>query len=94
MPNELWFSIVPSLTAIVLATWTKQVIPSLLIGLWLGSFILQRSLLISVSATVDYIVGVLSDPGNLDVLLFLYVFSGLVALIQLSGGVQAFARYP
>jgi Na+/H+ antiporter NhaC len=37
MPNELWFSIVPSITAIILATWTKQVIPSFLIGLWLGS---------------------------------------------------------
>jgi tetracycline resistance efflux pump len=64
MSYELWFSLIPPLVAIILATWTKQVIPSLLIGLWLGSFILERSLLISVSTTVDYIVGVLSDPGN------------------------------
>ncbi|MDC3425630.1 hypothetical protein NC797_14070 [Aquibacillus sp. 3ASR75-11] len=92
MDYGLWFSIAPSVIAIVLATWTKQVIPSLLIGLWVGSFILSGSFLGSVSQTVDYIVGVLSDPGNLDVLLFLYVFSGLVALIQLSGGVQAFAK--
>ena len=81
MEYELWLSIVPSILAIILATWTKQVIPSLLIGLWVGSLILTRSFLGSISQTVDYIVGVLSDPGNLDVLLFLYVFSGLVALI-------------
>lgn len=92
MDYGLWFSIVPSVLAIILATWTKQVIPSLLIGLWVGSFILTRSFLGSISQTVDYIIGVLSDTGNLDVLLFLYVFSGLVALIQLSGGVQAFAK--
>lgn len=91
MDFGLWLSIVPSVLAIFLATWTKQVIPSLLIGLWAGSFIVTGSFLGSISQTVDYIVGVLSDPGNLDVLLFLYVFSGLVALIQLSGGVQAFA---
>lgn len=92
MDYGLWLSIVPSVLAILLATWTKQVIPSLLIGLWAGSFILTGSFLGSISQTVDYIVGVLSDSGNLDVLLFLYVFSGLVALIQLSGGVQAFAK--
>ncbi|MFZ3579084.1 Na+/H+ antiporter NhaC family protein [Virgibacillus sp. DJP39] len=90
MDYGLWLSIAPSLIAIALATWTKQVIPSLLIGLWAGSFILTGSFLGSISQTVDYIVGVLSDPGNLDVLLFLYVFS--VALVQLSGGVQAFAK--
>ncbi|MDC3418137.1 Na+/H+ antiporter NhaC family protein [Aquibacillus salsiterrae] len=92
MDFGLWLSIVPSVLAIILATWTKQVVPSLLIGLWAGSFILTGSFLGSISQTVDYIVGVLSDAGNLDVLLFLYVFSGLVALIQLSGGVQAFAK--
>ncbi|UOQ93987.1 hypothetical protein MUO14_03185 [Halobacillus shinanisalinarum] len=93
MDYSLWLSIVPSIIAIALATWTKQVIPSLLIGLWVGSFIITGSFLGSISQTVEYIVGVLSDPGNLDILLFLFVFSGLVALIQLSGGVQAFARF-
>lgn len=92
MDYSLWLSVVPSVIAIALATWTKQVIPALLIGLWIGSFIITGSFLSSISQTVEYIVGVLADPGNLDVLLFLYVFSGLVALIQLSGGVQAFAH--
>jgi len=91
MQNQLWYSIIPALVAIIIAIWTKQVIPSLLIGLWLGSFIITGSLLVSISKTVDYIISVLTDSGNLDVLLFLYVFSGLVALIQLSGGVKAFS---
>lgn len=81
MPNELWFSIVPPVVAIILAIWTKQVIPSLLIGLWAGSLLVTQSLFGSVGQTLDYVIGVLSDKGNLDVLLFLYIFSGLVALI-------------
>lgn len=92
MPAELWLSIVPPITAIIFAMWTKQVIPSLLIGLWVGSLLHTGSLLGSLNQTVSYIMGVLTDVGNLDVLLFLYIFSGLVALIQVSGGVQAFAR--
>ncbi|WP_245780749.1 Na+/H+ antiporter NhaC family protein [Gracilibacillus orientalis] len=87
------YSVVPSLVAIIIAIWTKQVIPSLLIGLWIGSFLLTESLFMSVSKTVDYIVGVLTDTGNINVLLFLYIFSGLVALIQISGGIQAFGNW-
>ncbi|MBM7573283.1 Na+/H+ antiporter NhaC family protein [Aquibacillus albus] len=87
---EYIYSVIPSLVAIIIAIWTKQVIPSLLIGLWVGSLLLTQSLLSSVGQTVDYIVGVLTDTGNINVLLFLYMFSGLVALIQISGGIQAF----
>ncbi|MCF6412040.1 Na+/H+ antiporter NhaC family protein [Pseudalkalibacillus salsuginis] len=90
--SEFWLSLLPPLAAIILAMWTKQVIPSLLIGLWLGSLLLTQSLFGSIGKTIDYIVGVLSDSGNLNVLLFLYIFSGLVALIQLSGGIQAFTQ--
>ncbi|WLD92029.1 Na+/H+ antiporter NhaC family protein [Alkalihalobacillus sp. AL-G] len=90
--NEFWLSLLPPVAAIILAMWTKQVIPSLLIGLWLGSFVLTQSLFGSIGQTIDYVVGVLSDRGNLYVLLFLYIFSGLVALIQLSGGIQAFTQ--
>ena len=89
---ELIYSVIPSLVAIIIAIWTKQVIPSLLIGLWAGSLLITQSLFLSVGLTVDYIVGVLTDTGNINVLLFLYTFSGLVALIQISGGIQAFGN--
>src|SRR5699024_5166802 len=88
---ELWLSIVPALSAIVFAMWTKQVIPSLLVGLWIGSLLYTGSFIDAFNQTITYVMGVLTDTGNLDVLLFLYLFSGLVALIQISGGVQAFA---
>jgi tetracycline resistance efflux pump len=91
LPTELWLSLVPPLSAILMAIWTKQVIPSLLVGLWLGSLLYTGAIFDSLNQTISYISGVLTNTGNLDVLLFLYAFSGMVALIQVSGGVQAFA---
>ncbi|MBP1949964.1 Na+/H+ antiporter NhaC family protein [Virgibacillus litoralis] len=90
---DLWLSVIPPISAIIFAIWTKQVIPSLLIGLWIGSFILTQSFFGSFFKTVDYITGVLTTSGNIHVVLFLYIFSGLVALIQVSGGIQAFAKF-
>ena len=92
MEYQLILSIAPPLIAIILALITRQVIPSLLAGLWIGSFIVSPGILSSVAKTTEYITGTLSDTENLDVLLFLYAFSGLVAIIELSGGVQGFAR--
>jgi Na+/H+ antiporter NhaC len=41
--------------------------------------------------TADSIIKLLSDKSNLQVLLFLYFFSGLIALIKKSGGITAFS---
>lgn len=90
--SEVWLSIAPFVIAIVLAVWLKQIIPPMLIGLWIGSFLLTHSLLGSVETTVGEIIVAMSDPGNLDILLFLYTFGGMVGQIQVSGGVQAFSR--
>ncbi len=92
MELKLLLSVLPPLTAIVLALFTKQVIPSLILGLWVGGFIIAPGLLSSISTTTEYITNTLSDQGNLDVLLFLYTFSGFVAIIELTGGVQGFAK--
>lgn len=92
MDISLVFSLAPSLVAIILALITRQVIPSLLIGLWVGSFIVAPGIIPSFAKMADYIINTLTDKGNLDVLLFLYAFSGLVAIIELSDGVQGFAR--
>ncbi|SFP34286.1 hypothetical protein [Salibacterium halotolerans] len=75
MQMELWLSIVPPLTAVIFAMWTKQVIPSLLVGLWVESWLYTGSFIESLNQTVVYITGVLTDIGNLDVILFLCLFA-------------------
>ncbi|MFO7872073.1 MAG: Na+/H+ antiporter NhaC family protein [Candidatus Undinarchaeales archaeon] len=85
-------SLVPAIVAIVLAMSTKRIIPSLLVGLFAGSFLLSPGILAPFSKTLEYMIATLTNSGNLQVILFLYLFSGLVGLIKFSGGVEGFSN--
>jgi tetracycline resistance efflux pump len=92
MEKLIWLSILPPLITIVLAVWSKQVLPSLLAGLIAGSYFLNPSLVGGFETATDNIVKLLSDKGNLQVLIFLYLFSGLIGLLKKSGGIKAFSE--
>ncbi|MDZ4809961.1 MAG: Na+/H+ antiporter NhaC family protein [Bacteroidota bacterium] len=89
--QNLWLSILPPVITIAIAIWTKKIIPSLLIGLLAGCYFLNPTLTGGFETTVDEIVNTLTDSGSLQVLLFLYLFSGLIFLIRKSGGIKAFS---
>lgn len=89
--HDPWVAIVPPIVTIALAIWSRQIIPSLLIGLLAGSYLLQPTALGGVETAIDRITATITDPENLQVLLFLYLFSGLVAIIRKSGGIKAFS---
>lgn len=40
-----WLSIIPLLVVIPLAIWTKQVLPGLIVGLIVGSYLVEPSLI-------------------------------------------------
>ncbi len=92
MPEGI-FAILPPLVAIILAWATKQIIPALLTGLLVGSFLVEPGLLTGLAKMIEYVEATFLDQGNLDVLLFLYVFSGFVGLLHMSGGIRGFARW-
>jgi tetracycline resistance efflux pump len=86
-----WLSILPALLAIVLAIWSKKIIPSLFAGLLLGGYLLEPRITGGFEVAVDQIVTTITDKSSLQVLLFLYLFSGLIGIIKKSGGIQAFS---
>lgn len=92
MDKVAWLSILPPLFTIAIAIWTKKIIPSLLIGLLLGSYLLNPIVSGGFETAVDQVVKTLTDKDSLQVLLFLYLFSGLIALIKKSGGIKAFSN--
>lgn len=92
MDKLLWLSVLPPLITIALAIWTKRIIPSLFVGLIVGSMLQAKAFFGGFTTAVDYVLNMLSDKGNLAVLLFLYLFSGLVALMRKSGGIKAFTQ--
>lgn len=89
--QNAWLSILPSIITIVIAIWSKKIIPSLLIGLLVGGYLLNPTLTGGFETAVDQIVKTLTDSGSLQVLLFLYLFSSLISLMRKSGGIKAFS---
>ena len=86
-----WLSVLPPLLTIALAIWSKRIVPSLLAGLLLGGYLLDPRPTGGFETAVDRIVSTLTDKDSLQVLLFLFLFSGLMGIIKRSGGIQAFS---
>lgn len=91
MDKLLWLSLLPPLLSIGLAIVSKRILPSLLLGLLLGGYLLFPTPFGGIETTIDYLVKTLTDKGNLQVLLFLYLFSGFIFLIKRSGAIKAFS---
>jgi Na+/H+ antiporter NhaC len=91
--NYGFLSLLPPLVAITLCFITKQVLASLFIGIWVGATILIGwNPLSGVTKTLGYIVENAADSWNATILLFDFVVGGLIGLICLSGGAQAFVK--
>ena len=87
-----WLSILPPIITIAIAIWSKKILPSLILGLLVGSFLLNPSVIGGFETAIENIIKILSDKNNLQVLLFLYLFSGVIALIRRAGGITAFSN--
>ena len=102
VPNlyaTIW-ALIPPLVAIVLALITKEVYSSLFIGIVIGGlfygnifqsgFSLEKSIL---HIFEDGLVGVLSDPYNVGILIFLVVLGIMVCMMNKAGGSAAFGEW-
>lgn len=88
-----WIVLLPPLVAIGLALWTRQVFLSLVAGLWVGTTILAGGNPIEgLAQMANVMVAVFAEPSNTKILLFSLLVGGLIALVQVSGGVAAFVR--
>lgn len=100
-PIPLWLSIVPPLLAILLALVFKEVVSSLLIGIFSGVCIIHlyaesflSALISSFTATIDhYILDSLNDSGHLSIILFSTLIGGMVSVISKNGGMQGVVNY-
>ena len=92
-----WTSILPPLLAIVLAMLTRQIIPSLIAGVWLGAWLLEglsvpglgTSLLDAVGV---HIVEALADPDHVMIIVFTLMIGGMVGIIRRNGGTDGIVK--
>ncbi len=89
-----WTSILPPLFAIALAIISRQVILSLLAGIWLGWWLLgDGNPLAALGEGVDSIVAVLGNAGDARVIGFTLVIGAMIAVIERTGGVRGFVAW-
>ncbi|TCS83144.1 Na+/H+ antiporter NhaC family protein [Tepidibacillus fermentans] len=87
-----WTALVPFLLVIPISIFTKQVIPGLFVGLLAGSYLMDPSLLGGLRKFLYYLVHNLVQTNNIRIIIFLYVFAGLVSMIKLTGGIKGFVH--
>jgi len=85
-----WVSLLPFTVVIPIAVLTKQVQPGLFAGLILGSYLIQPDLFGGINKLISYLINNLVKPNNIRIIIFLYVFAGLINLTKMTGGIKGF----
>ncbi len=89
-----FLSIIPPLLAIAFALIFRQVILSLLLGIYSGAvFIYHYNPLIGFFRLVDkYIIEALTDVSHIQIVVFTLLFGGVVGIISKGGGTRGIAN--
>ncbi len=92
-----WISLMPAFLAIAVALLIRNVVPALLLGLWLGSTALQGfSPLGALKGLLDvftvFIVNALANPDHAAIILFTMMIGGMVGIITRNGGMASIVR--
>ena len=95
MDNYGIWSILPPVIAIVLAFATRQVLPSLLVSIWLGATIISGgNPAAGFARTVqEYIAGSIAKPWNASIITYSLTLGGMIGVITKSGGIKAIADW-
>ena len=91
---SIW-ALIPPVVAIGLALVTKEVYSSLFVGILVGAVLYGQTNVekIMMHTFEDGFVGVLSQPSNVGILIFLVILGAIVALMNKAGGSAAFGKW-
>jgi Na+/H+ antiporter NhaC len=92
-----WISVLPAVLAILIALTLRNVIPALLLGLWVGATALQsftlegagRGLLDSFQV---FVTGAIADFDRASIILFTMMIGGMVGIITRNGGMASIVK--
>ena len=89
-----WVSVLPAVMAIAIALTLRNVIPALLLGLWLGatalqSFSVKGAGLGLLDAFQVFVKGALADSDRASIILFTMMIGGMVGIITRNGGMAS-----
>jgi Na+/H+ antiporter NhaC len=89
-----WVSVMPPVLAIAVALALRNVIPALLLGIWLGAASLNSFTLTGIFAGLldsfqIYVTRALADPDHAAIILFSLMIGGMVGIITRNGGMTS-----
>ncbi len=92
-----WVSVLPAVLAIVIALTLRNVIPALLIGLWVGATALQSFTLRGAGeGLLDsfqvFVTGAIADFDRASIILFTMMIGGMVGIITRNGGMASIVK--
>lgn len=93
MMEQTWLSLIPFIIVISMSIWLKDILPGLVVGLIIGSIIATANILTGTQQTITYMVTTLADETNIKIVSFLYLFGGLVGMMNIAGGIKGFSEW-
>ncbi|AET67081.1 Na+/H+ antiporter [Desulfosporosinus orientis DSM 765] len=87
-----WIALLPFLIVIPISIVTRQVQPGLFAGLILGCYLKQPDFLGGIKTLIGYILDNIVKTNNIRIIVFLYVFAGLISLTKMTGGIKGFVH--
>ena len=88
----IWTIITPLVT-IILAILTREVILSLLTGIFVGYAVINHSIIQGVGATLNGIIETFASAGNARTIVFMVMIGGIMRLIVVTGGVRKLVQF-
>jgi Na+/H+ antiporter NhaC len=87
-----WVSFLPFLVVIPVSIITRQVQPGLFAGLILAGFLKNPNILGGIQTMISAIVTNFIKPNNIRIIIFLYIFAGIISLTKMTGGIKGFVH--
>lgn len=88
----IWTIITPLVT-IILAILTRQVILSLLTGIFVGYAVINHSIIQGIGGTLNGIIETFASAGNARTIVFMVMIGGIMRLIVVTGGVRKLVQF-
>lgn len=87
-------TLIPPILTVVLAFLSRQVMLSLIVGLFSGALILTNGNIITAVTDVftDSVIGAINDSSHAAILVFTLTIGGMTSLLTATGGLQAVAK--
>lgn len=92
-----WWSLLPPLLAIGLALVTRQILPALFVGIWLGAWLVQGLTAPAIATSLldsagVYVVDAIAEPDHVMIITFTLMIGGLVGILRKNGGTDGIVQ--